>query len=79
MKNFLSLCFCVLLLSSCYSEGTSKVKSNIGIGGNVYVKEVTFHGHSYLEFKDNGITGHGWLHNPDCLIKDIDSLMTNKK
>lgn len=79
MKNFLSLCFCVLLLSSCYSEGTNKIKSNIGIGGNVYVKEVTFNGHSYLEFKDNGVTGHGWEHNPVCLLKDIDSLMTNKK
>ena len=55
-----------LLLISCYTKGTKPVNNDKGIGGEVYVKEITYKNHSYLEFRDNGIHGQGWVHNPDC-------------
>ena len=55
-----------LLLVSCYTNGTKPVNNDNGIGGEVYVKEITYKNHSYLEFKDNGVYGQGWVHNPDC-------------
>lgn len=55
-----------LLLVSCYTDGTKPVNNDKGIGGEVYVKEITYKSHSYLEFKDKGVYGQGWVHNPDC-------------
>ena len=55
-----------LLLVSCYTNGTKPLNNDEGIGGEVYVKEITYKNHSYLEFKDSGIYGQGWVHNPDC-------------
>ena len=67
-----------LMLTSCFTEGTKQIDNNVnGLCGNVYVKEITYNGHSYIEFKDNGTYGQGWVHNPECLKKDIDSLLIN--
>ena len=65
------------MLTSCWQENTKRL-NDVGIVGHVYVKEVMYNGHSYYEFKDNGTYGQGWVHNPDCLIKDIDSLSHKK-
>ena len=55
-----------LLLVSCYTDGTKPLNNDKEIGGEVYVKEITYKNHSYLEFKDNSGYGQGWVHNPDC-------------
>lgn len=55
-----------LLLASCYTNETKPVNNDKGLCGEIYVKEITYKNHSYLEFKDNGIYGQGWVHNPDC-------------
>ena len=59
----------IILLSSCINDGTTNISSNIsneGIFGEVFVKEVSYNNHSFLEFKDKGLQGQGWVHNPDC-------------
>lgn len=77
MKKIFSFVICVLL-TSCYTDGTDKVNNATGIGGEIYVKEFFYKNHSYLEIKDKSLYGHGFVHNPECMIKDIDSLMTRK-
>lgn len=66
MKKILFIFISCLLLVSCYTDGTKPLNNDKGIGGEVYVKEITYKNHSYLEFKDNGVYGQGWVHNPDC-------------
>jgi len=64
-KLLLGICL-VFSLQSCYTEGTKNVTGNQGMMGNIYVKEIVYKNHSYLEFKDSGMKGQGWVHNPDC-------------
>lgn len=61
-KVILCIISCIALIS-CVDSAPLKDE---GLGGKVYVKEITYKGHSYIEFKDNGIYGQGWVHNPDC-------------
>lgn len=61
-KVILSIISCLALVSC---TDVNPIKDG-GLSGKVYVKEVTYKNHSYLEFKDNGIYGQGWVHNPDC-------------
>ena len=63
MKKVIFSIICCLALISCKDGRLLKDK---GIGGEVYVKEITYKDHSYLEFLDNGLRGQGWVHNPDC-------------
>lgn len=65
MKKIFICLFCSIFLVSCFTDGTEKTSSD-GIGGSVYVKEFIYNNHSYLEFKDGGVYGQGWVHNPDC-------------
>ena len=65
MKKIFICLFCSIFLVSCFTEGTNKIPT-LGIGGDVVVKEIIYKNHSYLEFKDNGIYGQGWVHNPAC-------------
>lgn len=76
MKKILFLFIVCLFLSSCVTDGTKSLNDK-GIKGGIYVKEIKYDGHSYIEFKDNGTYGQGWVHNPECLKKDIDSLLNN--
>ena len=66
MKKVLFVICLVFSLQSCYTEGTKSIQENQGIGGDVYIKEIVYKNHSYLEFKDSGMYGQGWVHNPDC-------------
>lgn len=67
MKKILFILFTVFCFVSCYTDGTKQIdNSSAGIGGKVCVKELIYENHSYLEFKDQGIYGQGWVHNPDC-------------
>ena len=65
MKKLLIFIFITLIFISCKTEGTERA-SGTGIYGNVYVKEMIYKNHSYLEFKDVSTYGQGWVHNPDC-------------
>jgi hypothetical protein len=67
-KNILLLFICICFIS-CYNSGTehiTKDNSTEGISGEVVVKEIIYKDHSYLEFRDRGLHGQGWVHNPDC-------------
>ena len=67
MKKILFILISICLFTSCcYNEGTKKVSTVEGIGGEIYVKEFTYKGHTYIEFKDKGLDGQGYVHDPDC-------------
>ena len=67
MKKILFILLTMVCLCSCYNEGTTKVgNKSTGIYGRIVVKEINYKNHSYLEFKDEGLKGQGWVHNPDC-------------
>ena len=67
MKKIFIILFTFFCFVSCYTDGTKNIGDDTtGIGGKVYVKEVIYNNHSYLEFNDTGLNGHGWVHNPDC-------------
>lgn len=66
MKKILLIFISCLVLTGCFTDGTKPLNNDKGIGGEVYIKEIIYKNHSYLEFKDNGIYGQGWVHNPDC-------------
>ena len=72
MKKLFIFLFSILILSSCRNDGTQKVTDdNGGITGGIIAKEFDFKGHYYIEFKDYGISGHGFVHDPECLKKDL--------
>lgn len=35
-------------------------------GEDFFVREFTYNGHNYIEFKDNAMYGQGYVHDPDC-------------
>ena len=70
MIKYLLLASLICFTACSYNDG-NEVKlnkaNNSGLCGNpVYVKEIIYNNHSYLEFKENYISGQGWVHNPDC-------------
>lgn len=78
MKKLILLLFSVLCLVSCLDSKYKVNEYNEGLSGSIYVKEITYKNHSYLEFKDNGIYGQGWVHNPECpcyyYVEECDSI-----
>jgi hypothetical protein len=67
MKFLFSILFMCVCMSSCINGSKCDVVPNSGIYSNsVIVYEFTYKGHSYLEIKDTGSYGQGWVHNPDC-------------
>lgn len=74
MKKLIILFITIIILSGCIDPDTKHVKSSGLTGGVVYGNKFTFEGHTYIEFKDNDIYGQGFVHDPDCLLKDLDSL-----
>lgn len=74
MKKLIILFITVICLSSCIDPDTEHVKSSGLFSGYIYGNKFAFEGHTYIEFKDNDLYGHGFVHDPDCLLKDLDSL-----
>lgn len=44
-------------------------------GDEYFVREFTYKGHRYLEFKDNYHYGQGFVHDPDCPCHEYDGMM----
>ena len=65
MKKFLFIFTILFCLFSCHNDGTINTDID-GIISNIEVKEFTYANHSYIEFKDRGLYGHGFEHNPEC-------------
>ena len=74
MKKILFLFIGCMVLSGCYSNDTEHVNSD-GISRDLFAKRFTYDGHVYIEFKDGGLYGHGFTHDPKCLLQDIDSII----
>ena len=67
MKRLFIFLFSVLVLTSCLNEGTERVTNyNGGVAGSIVAREFEYKGHQYIEFKDEGIYGQGFVHNPEC-------------
>ena len=80
MKNFILFLFIgslLFLFTGCYKDGTEHIGVE-GIRSEVLVKEINYKGHSYIEFKEEGTYGQGWVHNPECLKNDIGELLSNQ-
>lgn len=75
MKKILILFIGCMILSSCYSNGTEPVNSDGISRDDLFAKRFTYDGHVYVEFKDEGLYGHGFTHDPECLLQDIDSII----
>ena len=59
--------FSVILFVSCNNEGTQTIgNENSGIRGPIKCKKFTFENHQYVEFRDCGFYGQGFVHDPDC-------------
>lgn len=67
MKKLFILSVVCIFLASCVRKDVTTLKdTGFGEGGEVWVIEVEYNGHKYLELKDNSQCGQGWVHNPDC-------------
>lgn len=83
MKKLFVFLFGLFVFTSCFNDGTKEVtENNGGIGGRIYGKKFMFEGHRYIEFKDNGLYGHGYVHDPKCPTCNpeenlVDSLSNN--
>lgn len=76
MKKILFLFITILILVSCNNSGVKTATDvNGGIRGSVIAKEFSYNGHNYIEFKDVSMYGQGFVHDPNCLKNDIDSLI----
>ena len=65
--NKLLILLGLCLLASCTNPGTKKLDNvSTGIFGSVLIKEIKYKNHNYIEFKDEGTYGQGWVHDPDC-------------
>ncbi len=74
MKKLIILFITIISLSGCIDPDTKRVKSGGLLDGCIYGNKFTFEGHTYIEFKDHDMVGQGFVHDPDCLLKDLDSL-----
>lgn len=70
MKRIVCLTTFVTILLGCTNKGTKIIEgcgdTSQGIRGYVSVKEIVYNNHRYLEFKDEGMYGQGWVHDPEC-------------
>ena len=80
MKNIILFLFIgslLFLFTGCHKDGTKCIGVE-GMQSEVLVNEFIYKGHSYLEFKEEGTYGQGWVHNPECLKNDIGELLSNQ-